>query len=160
MVASKKAAVLPVPVCAWPATSRFAKACGNVPAWMGVQWVKPASSSPRSRAGVKPSEAKVASDRCLFSISCVAYMIYPPDRRGQRYLQLKKYLFSMIALTLANIATEYEVRVTGIKQDEGQQKQGADQQEEQRAIVGGRIPDGDRRRGRIGPETDAKANIP
>ena len=43
---TRKARVLPVPVCAWPATSRPASAIGRVSAWIGVQRVNPAASSP------------------------------------------------------------------------------------------------------------------
>src|SRR5947199_240644 len=43
----RKAAVLPVPVCACPATSRPASASGRAFSWMGVQCVKPAA---RARA--------------------------------------------------------------------------------------------------------------
>jgi len=37
MVASRKAADLPVPVWAWPQTSLPRSATGRVAAWMGVQ---------------------------------------------------------------------------------------------------------------------------
>ena len=36
-IATRNAAVFPVPVCACPATSRPARACGKVCAWIGVQ---------------------------------------------------------------------------------------------------------------------------
>ena len=48
-VASRNAAVLPVPVCACPATSMPASARGRVPAWIGVQRTNPAASTPASR---------------------------------------------------------------------------------------------------------------
>ena len=38
--ATRKAAVLPVPVCAWPATSRPASAMGSVCAWIGRAYGK------------------------------------------------------------------------------------------------------------------------
>ncbi len=43
-----KAAVLPLPVWAWPITSRSARRCSIVPAWMGVGVSHPSSSSARS----------------------------------------------------------------------------------------------------------------
>ncbi|MFO1426340.1 MAG: hypothetical protein U1F11_05090 [Steroidobacteraceae bacterium] len=49
----RNAAVLPVPVCAWPATSRPARAKGSVWAWIGVQRSKPASAIPCMTAGVR-----------------------------------------------------------------------------------------------------------
>ena len=39
--AIRKAAVLPVPVCDWPATSLPLRARGSVPSWMGVMATKP-----------------------------------------------------------------------------------------------------------------------
>ena len=48
---TRKASVLPVPVWAWPATSRPARVTGKVIAWMGVQRENPAASSPAIRAG-------------------------------------------------------------------------------------------------------------
>jgi len=53
-----KAAVLPVPVWAWPATSRPASEMGRVSAWMGVQRVKPLSSNPWSREGCRSKSEK------------------------------------------------------------------------------------------------------
>src|SRR6266702_1958178 len=44
----RKAAVLPVPVWAWPATSFPARASGRLFSWMGVQSVNPASAMPWS----------------------------------------------------------------------------------------------------------------
>ncbi len=43
----RKAAVLPVPVWAWPATSRPARVIGSVFAWIGVAKTKPASAMPQ-----------------------------------------------------------------------------------------------------------------
>ena len=43
----RKAAVLPVPVWACPATSRPARAIGRVLAWIGVAKTKPASAMPQ-----------------------------------------------------------------------------------------------------------------
>lgn len=43
----RKAAVFPVPVCAWPAMSLPFKPSGRVSAWIGVQLINPASSMPR-----------------------------------------------------------------------------------------------------------------
>ena len=43
----RKAAVLPVPVCAWPATSLPARAIGRVLAWIGVAKTNPASAMPQ-----------------------------------------------------------------------------------------------------------------
>src|SRR5438093_13503235 len=46
----RKAAVLPVPVCDWPATSLPLRASGSAPSWIGVMVTKPASRM-RSRTG-------------------------------------------------------------------------------------------------------------
>jgi hypothetical protein len=45
-IVMRKAAVFPVPVCAWPATSRPASERGSTFSWIGVQCVKPADSMP------------------------------------------------------------------------------------------------------------------
>src|SRR5690606_29017545 len=58
---TRKARVLPVPVCAWPATSRPASVSGRVCAWIGVQRVKPAASRPASSSGCSPKDEKVMS---------------------------------------------------------------------------------------------------
>jgi hypothetical protein len=58
---SENAAVLPVPVCAQPSTSRPVKTSGIACAWMGVGRVYPSSASARVRASMRPSEAKVTS---------------------------------------------------------------------------------------------------
>ena len=52
-IAIRNAAVLPVPVCAWPATSRPASAMGRVWAWIGVQRSNPASAMPRASGSGK-----------------------------------------------------------------------------------------------------------
>jgi len=57
--ATRNAAVLPVPVCAWPATSCPASARGSVCAWIGVHCVKPASRMPCMSAGSRPNESNV-----------------------------------------------------------------------------------------------------
>src|SRR5689334_14165012 len=44
--AIRKAAVLPVPVCDWPATSLPLRASGSAASWMGVAVTKPASRMP------------------------------------------------------------------------------------------------------------------
>ena len=49
--ASRKVAVLPVPVCAWPATSLPASSTGRAFSWMSVQWVKPAAATFAFRRG-------------------------------------------------------------------------------------------------------------
>ena len=43
----KKAAVLPVPVCDWPATSLPRRASGSAASWIGVAATNPASWMPR-----------------------------------------------------------------------------------------------------------------
>jgi uncharacterized protein len=48
-IGSAKAAVLPVPVCAQPSTSRPASTAGIASRWIGVGVVKPASRTARSR---------------------------------------------------------------------------------------------------------------
>ena len=58
-MATRNAAVLPVPVCAWPATSRPASAIGSVCAWMGVQVTNPAWRMPSITCGARPKEANV-----------------------------------------------------------------------------------------------------
>src|SRR5688500_1297725 len=65
MTVIRNASVLPVPVCACPATSRPGNATGRVSAWIGVQRVKPADSSPASNAGCSSNEEKVMSVRGL-----------------------------------------------------------------------------------------------
>ena len=45
-IETRNAAVLPVPVWAWPATSLPSSVMGSVWAWMGVQRTKPASQMP------------------------------------------------------------------------------------------------------------------
>src|SRR5512146_175256 len=57
--ATRNAAVLPVPVCACPATSRPESAIGSVWAWIGVQCVKPASRMPCRTGGTRPRLSKV-----------------------------------------------------------------------------------------------------
>ena len=63
MAAMRKAAVLPVPVRAWPATSRPARASGRAWAWMGVQRSNPASFTPLRRAGTSPMSSNRASEK-------------------------------------------------------------------------------------------------
>ena len=58
---TRNASVLPVPVWAWPATSRPAVVIGRVIAWIGVQRVNPAPSSPDSRSGCRANEEKAIS---------------------------------------------------------------------------------------------------
>ena len=53
----RKAAVFPVPVCAWPATSRPASASGSTCSWMGVQCVKPAARMPTRTASGRSNES-------------------------------------------------------------------------------------------------------
>ena len=78
--ATRKAAVLPVPVCAWPATSLPVSAMGSVWAWIGVQRVKPASlnaAAPRLRRGQTELKA-----RAIWR--CVRRARVPRSRRGAR----------------------------------------------------------------------------
>src|SRR3546814_18566602 len=62
---TRKARVLPVPVCAWPATSRPGRVIGRVNAWIGVQRVNPAASRPASNDGCSSKEEKEMSVRGL-----------------------------------------------------------------------------------------------
>src|SRR5437667_411893 len=55
----RKAAVLPVPVCACPATSRPASASGRTFSWMGVQCVKPAARMPAATGPGRPKVVKL-----------------------------------------------------------------------------------------------------
>ena len=54
----QKAAVLPVPVCAWPIRSMPASACGISPAWIGVGSRYSASSRAASMTFDSPMPAK------------------------------------------------------------------------------------------------------
>src|SRR5437667_11825252 len=56
--AIRKAAVLPVPVWDWPATSLPLSASGSVPSWIGVMGTKPASWMPRMTGSGRSSEVK------------------------------------------------------------------------------------------------------
>ena len=56
----QKAAVLPVPVCAWPIRSTPASACGISPAWIGVGSRYSASSRAASMTFDSPMPAKPA----------------------------------------------------------------------------------------------------
>src|SRR5690606_20560835 len=58
------AAVLPVPVCAWPATSRPASAIGSALLWIGVQYVKPASLMPACSSGASENSENLSSVKC------------------------------------------------------------------------------------------------
>ena len=51
----RKAAVLPVPVCDWPATSLPRRASGRAASWMGVAVTKPASRMPCMTASGRSS---------------------------------------------------------------------------------------------------------
>src|SRR5947209_1452191 len=55
---SRKAAVLPVPVWAWPITSRPSRACGIRAAWIGVGWTYSARSRAARIGGVRDREWK------------------------------------------------------------------------------------------------------
>ena len=59
MIGMPKAAVLPLPVCAWPMTSRPAIAKGSEPAWMGVAIVYPSSATVFCMATLKASSLKL-----------------------------------------------------------------------------------------------------
>ena len=63
-MATRKAAVLPVPVWAWPATSRPRSAMGRVCAWIGVHCVNPASRMPACNAGWRCNESKRTELEC------------------------------------------------------------------------------------------------
>ena len=63
MTVTRKAAVLPVPVWAWPATSRPCSRTGRASAWMGVQNSNPASASPRCTSGGRSKESNRVSVR-------------------------------------------------------------------------------------------------
>src|SRR5262249_18360719 len=56
--AMRKAAVLPVPVWDWPATSLPLSASGRVPSWMGVLATKPASWTPRMTGSGRSRDLK------------------------------------------------------------------------------------------------------
>ena len=56
---SKKAAVLPVPVCAQPIRSLLAIMIGMAASWIGVGFVKPMASNPASTSSCKLSSEKV-----------------------------------------------------------------------------------------------------
>ena len=55
---SAKAAVLPVPVCAMPTTSRAASTCGMVWAWIGVGVAYCSSMSARVMGSLRPRSRK------------------------------------------------------------------------------------------------------
>jgi hypothetical protein len=55
---SPKAAVLPVPVCAWATRSRPARATGIACSWMGLGTLNPAAVIPSMMAGLRPNPAK------------------------------------------------------------------------------------------------------
>src|SRR3989454_7679253 len=64
--AIRNAAVLPVPVCDWPATSLPLRASGKVASWIGVAATKPASRMPCMTGSGRLSVAKsIALGRCL-----------------------------------------------------------------------------------------------
>ena len=56
--AIRKAAVLPVPVCDWPATSLPRSASGSAASWIGVAVMKPASRMPCMTGSGRSREAK------------------------------------------------------------------------------------------------------
>src|SRR5690606_34939472 len=62
--AMRWAAVFPVPVCAWPATSRPSSAIGSALLWIGVQYVKPASAMPRCSSGASENSENLSSVKC------------------------------------------------------------------------------------------------
>src|SRR5581483_11742472 len=57
-IVMRNAAVLPVPVCACPATSRPASASGSTFSWMGVQRTKPAARMPARTASGSGNASK------------------------------------------------------------------------------------------------------
>src|SRR3989441_13191339 len=64
--AIKNAAVFPVPVCDWPATSLPLRASGSVASWIGVAATKPTSRMPCMTGSGRFSVAKsIALGRCL-----------------------------------------------------------------------------------------------
>src|SRR5215813_10535319 len=64
--AIRNAAVLPVPVCDWPATSLPLRASGKVASWIGVAATKPASRMPCMTGSGRFSVAKsIVLGRCL-----------------------------------------------------------------------------------------------
>jgi len=70
-ITSRNAAVLPVPVCACPATSSPSSASGKVRAWIGVQWVNFALSRPDMIFGFKlrlENDTSVSGLVDLFSV--------------------------------------------------------------------------------------------
>ena len=60
MMGMPNAAVLPLPVWAWPMTSWPRSAGGMAPAWIGVAMVKPISPTVVSMAALSPSRSKGA----------------------------------------------------------------------------------------------------
>src|SRR5215510_13562059 len=60
-IGSAKAAVLPVPVCAMPTTSRAASTCGMVWAWIGVGVAYCSSLSARVMGSARPSSRKAVN---------------------------------------------------------------------------------------------------
>src|SRR6266851_9658068 len=71
--AIRKAAVLPVPVWDWPATSLPLSASGSVPSWMGVMATKPASWMPRMTGSGRSRDLK-----------SIMVMAWPGSWRGRR----------------------------------------------------------------------------
>src|SRR5262249_46313555 len=61
--AMRNAAVLPVPVWDWPATSLPLRASGSAASWMGVADTNPASRMPRITGSGRSSDAKSMASR-------------------------------------------------------------------------------------------------
>src|SRR5262245_28666895 len=78
--AMRKAAVLPVPVCDWPATSLSFRARGSAPSWIGVAVTKPASRIPCITSGGRSSAPNSIRDA------------RPLERRSNRAYQLPESL--------------------------------------------------------------------
>src|SRR3989344_4531495 len=87
------AAVLPVPVWAWPATSWPASASGRASAWIGVQCSKPASCTPRNRGSGRFSPAKGLSVRWCSLIKRAASIYECQGERSRAALSLSRGSF-------------------------------------------------------------------
>src|SRR3712207_1035557 len=73
IIGRPNAAVLPVPVCAWPMTSCPARSSGIACSWMGLGASYPTSSRAWRIAGESPSSVKLATtphDRARLRLSC------------------------------------------------------------------------------------------
>src|SRR6266849_8416344 len=80
--AIRNAAVFPVPVCDWPATSLPLRASGSVASWMGVAATNPAPRMPCMTGSGRPSDVKSITLGCCLLGHGHRLRLAPEDARA------------------------------------------------------------------------------